>query len=90
MFPESGLSWAISLLPKSWLPSKRHEPLPPTEKYYLAPTIIESKPLDSIFEGLAGTTIVIPSLKELSPTWTMSKNPHHKDVYDDFTEWEHE
>lgn len=43
--------------------------------------------LRSLFEGLAGTKVVVPSLETICPSWPLSKHPDVELIRNDFTEW---
>ena len=75
------ISWIESLLvclypPRRAINEFRHK------------TILETEnPLATLFEGLSGTTVVIPNLESLSPVWRVAVNPFIESVREDYNTW---
>ncbi len=51
-------------------------------------TLVEAHTsLATLFHGLEGSKLVIPSLEALSPVWKVDVNPHLKSIRNDFNSW---
>ncbi|CAD6569434.1 MAG: hypothetical protein ASARMPREDX12_002445 [Alectoria sarmentosa] len=48
---------------------------------------VVQKPLQALFDGFAGSEIVIPSVETLCPDWPLRKHPDLEFIRDDFTSW---
>lgn len=44
-------------------------------------------PLRDLFDGFAGSEIVIPSVEALCPEWPVRRHPDLELIRDDFTSW---
>ena len=59
-----------------------HRPIAMATKLHVV-----QKPLQALFDGFAGSEIVIPSVETLCPDWPLRKHPDLEFIRDDFTSW---
>ena len=51
-------------------------------------TLVETQtPLGTLFEGLEGSRLVIPSIGALSPAWKVEINPQLESIRSEFNSW---